>query len=100
MNNAGINQYTLQRRPIGTIIWSWVAAVASLLFLVPAGGMVVADAAAYRPCSINSSGLSVRVCGRRSLDMSDLVLIGLFLGALLIVICATTHAVRMSRKTR
>ena len=100
MNNAGINQYTYQRRPFGKIVWSWLAALVSLLFLVPSGGMVAADAAAYRPCSINSSGLSVSVCGRRSLDSSDLVLIGLFLGASLIVICATTHAVRMSRRTR
>ena len=83
-----------------TIIWSWLGALVSIMFLVPAGGMVAADAAAYRPCSINSSGLTVSVCGRRSLDMSDLVLIGLFIGALLIVICATTHAVRMSRKTK
>lgn len=99
MNNAGINQYSYQRRPISTIIWSWLGALISLLFLVPAGAMVVADAAAYRSCSINSSGLSVSVCGRHSVGVSDLVLIGLFLGALLIVICAATHAVRMTRKS-
>ena len=100
MNNAGVNQYTYQRRPMSTIVWSWLGALVSLLFLAPAGGMLLADAAAYRPCSINSSGLSVAVCGRRSLDSSDLVLIGLFFGALLIVICASTHAIRMSRRPR
>ena len=99
MNNAGINQYSYTRRPTSTIIWSWLGALTSLLFLVPAGAMVVADAAAYRPCSINSSGLSVSVCGRHAVDFSDLLLLGLFFGALLIVISATTHAVRMSRKT-
>ncbi len=99
MNNAGVNQYSYHRRPVGTIVWSWLGAFVSLLFLVPAGAMVVADAAAYRPCSINSSGLSVSVCGRHAINLSDLVLLGLCIGALLIVICATTHAVRMSRKT-
>ena len=99
MNNAGINQYSYTRRSASTIIWSWLGAFVSLLFLVPAGGMVVADAAAYRPCSINSSGLSVSVCGRHAVDLSDLLLLGLFIGALLIVACAVTHAVRMSRKT-
>ena len=59
MNNAGINQYSYQRRPVGIIIWSWLGVILSLLVLVPAAGMVVVDAKAYRPCSINSSGLSV-----------------------------------------
>ena len=98
MNSLGLNQYTYQRRPFGIIIWSWLGAVASLLFLFPAGSMVLADAAAYRPCSINTTGITVNACGRKSLDVSDLVLFGLFIGALLLVACAVTHATRMSRK--
>ena len=99
MNSVGINQYTYrQRRPLGVILWSWVGAIVSLAFMVPAGFMLVADAAAYRPCSINSSGLTLSTCGRRSVDISDLVLLGLFIGAVLLVVGACTHAVRMSRK--
>ena len=99
MNNAGVNQYSYQRRPAGTSIWSWLGVLLSLLVLIPAGGMVVADAGAYRPCSINTSGLSVRVCGRHAVDITDLLLLALFIGALLLVVCAVTHAIRMSRKT-
>ena len=99
MNNAGINQYSYQRRSAGVIVWSWLGVVLSVLVLVPAGGMVVVDAKAYRPCSINSSGLSVSTCGRHSVDITDLLLLALFIGSLLLVICTVTHAIRMSRKT-
>ncbi|MDL2342039.1 MAG: hypothetical protein QFB87_03105 [Patescibacteria group bacterium] len=100
MNSLGINQYSYQRRPISTIVWSWVGALVSLLLLIPAGGMVVADISAYRSCSINTSGLTVSACGKHSVDVSDLIIIGLFIGTVLLVICAVTHALRMSRKTQ
>ncbi|MBC7707897.1 hypothetical protein H7Y63_01605 [Polaromonas sp.] len=99
MNSLGVNQYSYQRRPISTIMWSWLGVAFSLLLLVPAAGMVVADASSYRSCSINTSGLTVSACGKSAVDISDLVLLGIFLGSVLLVICAVTHALRMSRKS-
>lgn len=98
MNSIGINQYTLQRRSVSVILWSWSGFFVSVGIMVLAGAMVYADASAYRPCSINSSGLSIVSCGKRSVDVSDLIIAGLFIGAVLLVISALTHAVRMSRK--
>lgn len=99
MNSLGINQYSYQRRPISVIIWSWIGALLSIGLLVPAAAMVLADASAYRPCSINTSGLSVSDCGKRGVQISDLIVLVLFVAAVLLVICAVTHAIRMTRKS-
>lgn len=99
MNSYGVNQYTLRRRPIGTIIMSWFGAVLSIFVAMPIGNMLVANVAAFRPCSINSSGITVASCGKTSVDITDLILSGLFFGAVMLVVCAVTHAIRMTRKS-
>lgn len=99
MNNAGINQYSYKRRrSVGVIIWSWLGALLSVLLLLPVGGMVVADVTSYRPCSINTTGLSISECGRRSVGIADLVLLALFVGSVLLAVSAVTYAFRITRK--
>lgn len=98
MNSLGLNQYTLQRRAPGVIAASWLGALVSLPIAAPFVGLFIANAAAFRPCSINSSGLSVSSCGKSGADVTDLIVVGLFIGAVALVICAFTHAIRMTRK--
>lgn len=98
MNSLGVNQYSLQRRPPGVIISSWIGALISIPIAYPVAGMFLAAAASFRPCSINSSGLSVSSCGKSAADISDLFLAAMFVGALALVICTFTHAIRMTRK--
>jgi len=99
MNSLGLNQYTLQRRAPGVIISSWAAALISIPIAYPIAGMFVAAAASFRPCSINSSGLSISNCGKSAADVSDLFLAAMFFGAVALVVCAFTHAIRMTRKS-
>lgn len=99
MNKRGINQYTPSRRSWKVILASWVGALLSLALLVPAGGMIGAVFASFRPCSINNAGLTISSCGKSSVDVTDGLLLTIFLGVLLIVVSAMVHAVRMTRKT-
>lgn len=99
MNSYGVNQYTLRRRPVGTIIMSWLGVVVSSFVALPIGNMLVGNVAGFRPCSINSSGITVSSCGKSSVDITDLILAGLFFGAVMLVVCAVTHAIRMTRKS-
>src|SRR5688500_2889627 len=99
MNNMGVNQYTnARRRSPKAIIWSWIGVLASLLFLIPTGAMLMASIESLRPCSVNSSGLSIASCGRAAPSVTDFIVAGIFVGAIIIVICALTHAIRVTRK--
>jgi hypothetical protein len=99
MNSLGINQYTLQRRAPSVILWSWFGALISIPIAWPIASMFVAGAASFRPCSINSSGLSVSACGKSAASTTDLFLLVMFFGAIALVLCAFTHAIRMTRKS-
>lgn len=77
---------------------SWLASFASLGLLYGAARLVLADFAAFRSCSSNASGLVVESCGKRSLNMGDLLLLALFFMAAALVVALFTAAWRMTRR--
>jgi hypothetical protein len=99
MNSVGVNQYTPQRRSIAVMVWSWFGVIASGLLLWPVSFLAINTVGALRPCSVNNPGLSLNTCGKASFDVTDVVLLLIFLGVVGIAAAALTHAIRMSRKT-
>ena len=62
----------------GFIVAAWVVSVASLGLLWAASRAVMTDLGSFRSCGTDSGILSLPSCGKHSLDMGDLIILGLF----------------------
>ena len=104
MNNAGFNQYKHAKPPVtrrlSFIIGTCIMAIASLVLLGITGKMLSVDFAGFRSCSDNSSGLFLATCGKQSLNLGDLALIGLFLACIALSMSLLTASWRMVRSKK
>ncbi|MDB5184617.1 MAG: hypothetical protein JWN38_425 [Candidatus Saccharibacteria bacterium] len=98
MNKAGINQYSSNRKSPGVIIASWFGVAVCGFLLYVAGTLAIASLGAFRSCSVNNSGLAVNTCGKKSVDVSDLILLAIFAGVVILTVSALTHAIRITRR--
>ena len=87
-----------KRRSPLFVTTTWVSSFLSVGLLLFIGNVVKADLGSMRPCSTNSSGLSVSSCGKQSINLGDLILIGLFFLAACLVVALFTAAWRMTRR--
>lgn len=76
---------------------AWVAAILSLGLLWASTTMVEASFGAFRSCSTNNV-LTVSNCGKQSLNLGDLILVGLFILAAALTLSLFTHAWRVTKK--
>lgn len=90
-------KFAKKRSPL-YIAGSWCASFASLGLLYLATRVLLADLAAFRSCSSNSNGLVVVSCGKRSLNMGDLLLIALFFVSAALVASLFMTAWRATRR--
>lgn len=60
------------------IIGIWTASIASLALLWLTSRAVMSDLGSFRACSGGTGILSITSCGKHSLDIGDLVIVGLF----------------------
>lgn len=90
-------QYT-KNRAMKRLAMSWVATLASLGLLYGAGGAVLATFGSFRSCDANNTGLFIRNCGKESLNVGDVIIIGLFITSAALVASVFTASLRMTRK--
>ena len=86
------------QRSNGWVVGTWVAGFFSLGLLYLVGSAVEADAASFRSCSANNSGLVVSSCGKQSVNPGDLVLLLLFILTACLVVAIFTAAWRMTKR--
>jgi hypothetical protein len=91
-----------QKKPaksLSYIICAWIGALISLILLIPTGAIVGSDVGSFRSCNVNDSGLHVNTCGKENLNAGDLLILLVFIGTLIVVLCLFTHAWRSSRRS-
>jgi hypothetical protein len=87
-----------KRPSIKVLSATWLTAVFSSLMVLVSGFAVWKDVVSFRSCNINSSDLSVAVCGKASVNTGDALLMFLLLCSLLLVTALFTHAIRLTRR--
>lgn len=87
------NNGKFAKRSLKFVIFSWALSFASLGLLYAAGAAVYSIFASFRSCDANTSnGLSITSCGKLSLNVGDVVIIGLFIAASALVVTLFTAA--------
>jgi hypothetical protein len=79
-------------------VTTWIGVLLSIGLLFEAGSAVLSDLTGFRSCNSNTSGLSVAVCGKQSVNFGDIMLMILFVAAAALVVSLATVAWRMTRK--
>ncbi|MDB5170554.1 MAG: hypothetical protein JWO35_248 [Candidatus Saccharibacteria bacterium] len=79
-------------------VFSWFASFASLGLLYAAGAAVYSTFGSFRSCGANSSGLAITSCGKQSINIGDLIILGLFVASALLAVSLFTAAWRMTLK--
>ena len=90
-------QYAKRRSPL-TITGSWLASFASIGCVYLTSRMLMADLAAFRSCNSNNNGLQIVSCGKRSLNMGDLLLFVLVALSVALVVALFWHSWRITRR--
>ena len=80
------------------IVSIWLGSLLSLGLLYVAAVAMKSDLGSFRSCNSNSSGLTVSNCGKASLNLGDVVLIGLFVLSACLVVTLFTAAWRTTRR--
>ena len=101
MNKKGYNQHkkakpALQHRPL-FIVGTWLASFASLGLLYGALRILSSDLGAFRSCNHNT-GLTAMSCGKASVNIGDIVLVGLFIASALLTLSLFTAGWRMLKR--
>lgn len=87
------NNGKFAKRSLKFVIFSWAVSFASLGLLYAAGSAVYAIFASFRSCDANNTnGLSITACGKLSLNLGDVVIIGLFVAASALTVTLFTAA--------
>ena len=77
---------------------SWIATILSAFLLFQAGLALSSDMSGFRSCDANSSGLTVAMCGKQSLNFGDVVLLILFVCSAALLVSIGTAALRITRR--
>lgn len=101
MNKRGYNQHkhakpAMYRRP-WFILGTWVASFASVVLLYFAWRVLSADVTSFRSCN-HSNGLMIANCGKASVNIGDIIMVGLFIACSLLTITLFTAGWRMLRR--
>jgi hypothetical protein len=99
MSRNAQGQYA-RPRSTGFIIFTWLCGFLSVGLLYLAARAVVSNFASLRSCDVNSSGLAVSSCGKAALNVTDIMMIGLFMLIAVLVVTLFTAAIRMTRRSR
>lgn len=87
-----------KKRSLKFVILSWLASFASLGLLYAAGAAAYSIFGSFRSCDINSAGLSIASCGKQSMNIGDLAILGLFIASATLAVSLCTAAWRATLK--
>jgi len=87
-----------QRKPFKILVAWWASALFSLIVLWLAARAVMGDLGGFRGCNGDTPVGGIVSCGKQSLTLGDLILIGLFVLSVSFAASLTTAAWRATRK--
>jgi len=76
----------------------WLAVLVSLAVAVGVGWFLTGDLIAFRSCGHNNTGLSISNCGKQGLNVSDILVILVFIAAVSVTLSLIGRAWKMSRR--
>ncbi len=72
----------------------------SFFLVFMTGDFFYQDIASFAPCSVNSSGLSVRSCGKTSIVPADYLVFLIFIGSVIITASLMYHSYDLILKSK